>query len=342
VWGDPGHGKTRLAGTADDVPEMKEVLYFDAEKGDMVLADRPWLTVIKSKKYADLARVHEYLRMHCRLRDQYLKGATPEEREDAKTKLLNIEERITGERPAEPKLFRTFVIDTLTEVHQNLMYQLLAINPDTWALDAVPAGAEWGEWKSATDMLLVLLRQLRDLDMHIVVTAHALEAEVTKPGVGKMMVKTVSLPGKLPNRIPGFWDMFGFIQKVQDSEGRDRFRLWLTDGANGAWKAKHRFRFVQVKYVDEPTIPKLLEIAKQEWEAADTASSSQPQTPTGVKNASPTAGPSQPRPAPTAGQQRPAAGPVARPAAPNGTRPAGTGTGAPAGRGPVRTAGVRG
>jgi hypothetical protein len=312
---------------------MKEVLFFDAERGDMVLSDRPWLHVIHSKKFAQLARTHEFLRLHCRLRDEYVKSPDPAVRDAAREKLLSLEEKIRGERPDEPTLYYTFVVDTLTEVNQYLMYQLLQMDPDRWALDAVPTGAEWAEWKQGSDMTLILLRQLRDLPMHVIVLAHTMENEVSKPGIGKVTEKRVSLPGKLPGRVPGFWDIFGYLQKQKDTEGKDRFRLWLNDGPNGAWKAKHRMKFVKVDYVDSPTLPKLLDLAKQEWAAADEAAApstrTQPNRPNtnGVTNArtAGTAGPTQPRPA-----TRPAAG------TPAGPRAGAAGAGRGPSRGPVR------
>ena len=40
IYGDPGSGKTHLAGTAQDVPEMKNVFFFNIDGGLLTLAER--------------------------------------------------------------------------------------------------------------------------------------------------------------------------------------------------------------------------------------------------------------------------------------------------------------
>jgi len=309
VYGDYGAGKTVLAASSDDVPEMKEVLYIDAEAGDLALSDRPHLDVVRIKKYAELARIYEYLRLHVRLRDE----GTPE----AYAKLAELERRLKGldTAPETPTLYQTVVIDSLTEVQTYLMYSLLGMDPDNWALDAQPNAAEWGEWRASSDMIQLLARQFRDLPMHVIFVLSQQEIEDKK-----QLLKRINLPGKLASKIQGFWDMVGYLVSLKDGEGITRRRLYLNKVDN-SFQAKHRFRHITVDYVDEPSITKLLDLAKQEWTAID-AESTTPKDTTNHASA-PAAAASQPRPA----AQQPAA---ARTAA---ARP---GTG----RGPVRP-GVR-
>lgn len=316
VYGEYGAGKTVLAASSDDLPEMKEVLYIDAEAGDLALSDRPHLDVVRIKKYAELARVYEYLRLHVRLRDE----GTPE----ALAKLADMERRLKGldQAPESPTLYQTVVIDSLTEVQTYLMYQLLGMDPDNWALDAIPQTPEWGEWRSSSDMIQLLARQFRDLPLHVIVVLSQQEVEDKR-----QMLKRINLPGKLASRIQGFWDMVGYLVSIKDGEGNTRRRLYLNKVDN-SFQAKHRFRHITVDYVDEPSIAKLLDLAKQEWAAIDAEKKTQHKEQTDART-----------PAAAAPQPRPVAS--APPAARRPAGPVRTGAGAGSnGRGPVRP-GVR-
>jgi hypothetical protein len=168
--------------------------------------------------------------------------------------------------PENPTIYKTVVIDSLTEVQTYLMYQLLGVDPDKIALDADLTSPEWGEWRESSDRIQLLARQFRDLPMHVIVVLSVQEVQD-----GQRMLKRPNLPGKLATRIQGFWDMVGFLQRAQaqDSEGKPvvRRRLYLTSALN--FQAKHRFRHISADYVDDPTLPKLLKLAQQEWTAAD-------------------------------------------------------------------------
>jgi hypothetical protein len=317
IYGEYGAGKTVLAATADDIPDMRAVLYIDAEAGDLALSDRPHLDVVRIKKYAEIARIYEYLRLHVRLRDE----GTPE----ALARLAEMEKRLKGLEvaPEHPTLYYTVVIDSLTEVQTYLMYSLLGMDPDNWALDGVPQAPEWGEWRSSSDMIQLLARQFRDLPMHTIIVLSQQEIEDKR-----QLLKRINLPGKLSSKIQGFWDMVGYLVSLKDGENVTRRRLYLNKVDN-SFQAKHRFRHIKVDYVDEPTIGKLLDLAKQDWAATD-AETTHKKEPTSAPDTKPAAAP-QPRPA--------SVGSAA--ARPTGTRPGGNGAGRPVQRGPVRP-GVRG
>jgi hypothetical protein len=254
VYGEYGAGKTVLAATSDDVPEMRNVLYIDAEAGDLALSDRPHLDVVKINKYSQIAKIYEYLRWHCRFRDI----DTPE----ARAKLAQLETQLKGTPVPNdrPTLYHTVVIDSLTEVQTYLMYQLLGMDPDAWALDAVPQTAEWGDWRASSDMIQLLARQFRDLPMHVIVVLSEQEVEDRR-----QILRRINLPGKLSSRIQAFWDMVGYLATAKDVDGNTQRRLYLRK--SDTFQAKHRFRRINVDYVDAPTIPKLLDLAKQEWAA---------------------------------------------------------------------------
>jgi len=324
VYGEYGSGKTVLAGTADDVPEMKNVLYIDAEAGKTALTDRPNLDVVTINTFKQLARVYEFLRLHCRLRDD----GSPE----ALRRMAEIEMQLKGlEAPPEkPTIYRTVVVDSLTEVQTYLMYQLMGVDPNKVALDAELTSPEWGEWRQSSDTIQLLARQFRDLPMNVIMVLS--EQEVQESGT--RMVRRINLPGKLASRIQGFWDMVGYLQKavIPGDQGTTvtRWRLYLTKGQN--FQAKHRFRRIDVDFVEDPTIGKLLGLAKQEWAAetaertSNTNASASPATPPQPSPATAAAPAAVPGRAAAAGSAGPGSGrAVVRPGAVRTGRPIGRG-----------------
>lgn len=130
IYGEYGVGKTRLCGTAVEVPTMNDILLIDAESGTLTLVDDalPFhnIDVVSVKSYRQVAKVHEFLRLHCQLRDRNDKESV--------AKLIEIEERLKGEDVKEPKRYRTVILDSLSEIESLCMNQLLGIT-DTTSLD---------------------------------------------------------------------------------------------------------------------------------------------------------------------------------------------------------------
>jgi hypothetical protein len=61
-YGDPGVGKTRLAGTADSVPEMRKVLFVDLEGGTLTLTHtNPNVDIVRVKNWVEMLAVYDSL-----------------------------------------------------------------------------------------------------------------------------------------------------------------------------------------------------------------------------------------------------------------------------------------
>src|SRR4051812_6645408 len=126
VYGPYGVGKSTLSGSAVDVPTMRDILYIDAESGDMVLNDNPRIKLpdeiehVRVTNFLQVARVQEFLKSHCVRRDgNDIDG------------MRNIEAVLKGVSPSEigdPRRFRTVVIDSLSEIEAYCMYGLLKVN----------------------------------------------------------------------------------------------------------------------------------------------------------------------------------------------------------------------
>lgn len=179
VYGNPGAGKTVLAGSADAVPELRPVLFIDVEGGTLSLRDRhPDVEVIRVQSWNDMQLIY-------------------------------------NELYAMEHDYKTVVLDSLTEIQKfsmyNIMAQVLRENPDRDP--EVPSIREWGK---NIEQIRRLVRAFRDLPMNTVLTALAVTDKDSDSG---KIVTRPSLSGKLAMEVAGFVDIVGYLYtKVVDQE----------------------------------------------------------------------------------------------------------------------------
>lgn len=249
-----GAGKTTFASGALDVDEMNDVLFIDAEGGTLVLPEG--VDLVRIKRYDQMARVKDYLRLHCRYRD-----------EGNLEKLAKLESQLRGEeiKPEDAKQYRTVIVDSLTEVYQFLQYMITGVDYETQALDLEPEGMEGSVWNKASEMTQLLVRTLRDLPMHVVIVCSEQEVETE----GKKILKRPALPGKLGSKVQGFLNTVGYLEVAtvkEEGKSAIRRRLWLQQG-HPRFQAKMRLRrelhAEAPRYIDEPHIGELLDLTRR-------------------------------------------------------------------------------
>ena len=248
VYADYGVGKTFLAGTAADIPELRDVLCINAEGGDLTLTDPSHafdkIDFIRCTNYALVARSYEFLKLHCQLRDQ-----------NDVDKLRQLESRFTGvpeEEIEEPKRYYTVIVDSLAEVESFNMSAILGVR-DNVRLDSEVQAAEWAEYKKNHTMIQRLVRSFRDLPMHVIFTC---PRQYTQDE-NKRFVFAPQLTGKLSNQVQGFMDVVGFlVLKSVEEEGKTERRLWVQPA--GRFAAKCRFSTYKKAYFDNPTLPSIV------------------------------------------------------------------------------------
>jgi hypothetical protein len=294
LYGSYGAGKTHLASSAHWVPEMRDVLYLNVEAGVKAVVSHD-ITRVRVPNFPTFARVREFLRLHCKYRDE---GNTEQ--------LVRLEQWLRpGESVTTPHKFRTVVIDSLSEVQKQCMALLLGINLDEVPLDEIPVSPEWAEWGQSTEMMRTLIRQFRDLPMHVIFVLGEMEVE-QKKGQNTKVLKRPNLQGRrLPGEVQGFLDVVGYLEEgvVNDQTVR---RLYLRK-TNESFQAKNRFKGNPPRFIDNPTMQDLWDL-----EVASRAAAAEP------------------------AQQR-TASPAVRPAASAaGPAPAAGRAGSPGGRPPVR------
>lgn len=180
LYGDPGVGKTRLAGTADSVPEMRKVLFVDLEGGT--------LTLTHSNPNVDIVRVTTWKEMQA----------------------------VYDELYAGNHDYSTVVLDSLTEIQKFNMYQIMVdlIDFNDDRDPDVPGMREWGK---NLEQMRKFVRGFRDLPMHTIFTALMKNDKDKKTGLSQ---RKPSLSGKLADEVAGFLDIvcYMYIKEVDGDQ----------------------------------------------------------------------------------------------------------------------------
>lgn len=256
VYGGYGAGKTRLAGSAVLVPQMRDIFMIDAESGELTLStiEEPawgdsvirYIDSVRVTTFRELARTQEFLKVHCKYRDE----DTPE----ANKKLKELEERLMGEHfdaDKPPRKYYTAIIDSLSEIESYSMYQLLGIT-DRTRLDEEASEQGWPEYRKNQMQILRMIRAFRDLPMNIIMTA----ASDYSQDDSKKFVYKPALSGQLAKKCQGFMDIVGFLAITNNAEGTEVRRMFVKP--NPRWDAKCRFSSFAGAHYDDPTLKSIL------------------------------------------------------------------------------------
>jgi hypothetical protein len=247
LYGEFGTGKTTLAGTAQDVVGMQNVLNIDAEGGNKVLANRGDIPSITIRDYNKLSDVYEYLRAHCLFRDT-----------NNIEMLKNSEAYFRGVDPKsikKPRIYNTVIIDSLSEVARYCMYKLMGVDIERTKLDQIPLRPEYAEWNSRQEMMLLLVRKFRDLPMHVIFVC---SRQWDKDEMNRMFYNP-NIQGKLANDIQGFMDHVGYYTMGTDGETKETHRyLMLNPGIT--YQAKNRFPNFKETYIIDPIFQDIFDL----------------------------------------------------------------------------------
>jgi hypothetical protein len=179
MYGEPGTGKTVLAGSADHVEWMSPVLFCDCEGGTLSLKDfYPGVQIVRITSWSDMQTIY----------DAFVAGDLP---------------------------YKTIVIDSLTELYRHCMDAVMkaCVAGDPERDPDVPGIREWGK---AGAMVRTMVRAFRDLPVNSIFTALVAENKDAKTGKTTYLP---SLPGKLAKEVPGYFDFVLYIYKktVEDT-----------------------------------------------------------------------------------------------------------------------------
>jgi Cdc6-like AAA superfamily ATPase len=226
IYGDSGTGKTTLAGSADEVPSMRPVLFIDIEGGTESLRHSyPEVETVRITKWREMQALYNEL----------YRGSTG---------------------------YQTVVLDSLTEIQKFNMYQIMADliakkGEDDPRVDIdVPSMREWGK---NLEQVRRFVRAFRDLPMHTVFTALAKSDKDQKTGI--VSIKP-SLSGKMADEVAAFLDIvaYYYVKDIVVEDETVARRLLLTRKTS-QHVAKDRSGMLPM-VVESPTMKSLHELMK--------------------------------------------------------------------------------
>lgn len=235
IYGDPGSGKTYLAGTAQDIPEMADVHVFNIDGGIMTLASRGDIHATNIRSVDEL--------------EQELFRIANKDPKYAKTK--------------------TVVIDNITELQtlalENITTRELANRRKKdkyYTVDEVYLE----DYGVAGKQLARVLRGFRDLPIHVIYIAH--KKDKMRRGTNTLEESKPNLTEKLCTAVMGYMDMVFYLYTADEQVGSEETGYWtethrylLTQPMN-CFAAKTRgagFASRLGAVVKDPTFPKIWE-----------------------------------------------------------------------------------
>lgn len=239
IYGDPGAGKTYLAGTAQDVPEMANVHFFNIDGGLMTLASRGDISA------TDIHSVDE-------LETEFFKVA-------------NGDPDYAG--------IKTIVIDNISEL------QTLALEGEAMKAykDRIKKDKNYTideiyleDYGVAGKKLARILRGFRDLPLNVIYLAH--KKDKMRKGTNTLEASTPNLTDKLCTAVCGYMDIVAFLYTADEQvEHNGQFetvmhRYLLTQPMNNFVAKVRNSEFAERlgAFVEDPTFPKIYNAYKGE------------------------------------------------------------------------------
>ncbi len=189
IYGDPGAGKTYLAGTAQDVPTMADVHVFNIDGGIMTLASRGDIHATDIHSVDDL--------------------------EQELFKIINHDEKYATTK--------TVVIDNVTELQtlalESLTTQQFAERKKknkNYSVDEVYLE----DYGVAGKRLSRILRGFRDLPMHVIYIAH--KKDKMRKGTNVLESSMPNMTDKLSTAIMGYMDFVWYLYTAEEPAGDEK------------------------------------------------------------------------------------------------------------------------
>lgn len=251
VYGKPGAGKTTLLGSAADVPAMCDILLIDVESGTLTLhgneriQNPDKIMTISLHDFKTMDAIYKWIQAHVHFRDT-----------GDMEKLASIEEQVTGVKPTNPKIFKTIIVDSISEVDNMSFGAIQGVDEDMNLTDDIPS-SEWSHYNQNNVRMMLLLRRLRNLPINILLSSLAkwVQDEHKKFHYGP------ALKGQNRDTIQGIVDVVGFLvegQPIPDVEGTPR-RMYVQATQDVKCDAKNRWAPYKSSYFDNPTLTTIFE-----------------------------------------------------------------------------------
>lgn len=235
IYGDPGSGKTFLAGTCQDSPQMADVHFFNIDGGMMTLAQRGDISATDVHSVDDLER-----EMH---------------------RIAAGDEKYAG--------VRTVVIDNVTELQTLALegittaeYSNRKRKDRTYTIDQVYLE----DYGLAGKQIARVLRGFRDLPVHVIYIAH--RKDRMRPGTNVLDESKPNLTEKLCTSVMGYMDFCWYLyvadEQIQegDSFRTETHRYLLTQPMNSFAAKTRGSRFAEAlgPVVRDPNMAEIMQV----------------------------------------------------------------------------------
>lgn len=220
-----GHGKTTLLGTAMEDERTSPMLLMDFEGGEEALAGLD-IDVVPIRSWDDYSEVFEALA-----------------NEEPWT--------IPGSRLAEGEFYRSLGIDSISETH---IWGLLTRIAEKGPARNDPDLIEQGDYGVVSTQMRRLLREFRDLPLHVFFTSGVKDDE--EKGVGK--IKIPSLAGQASSEVVHLVGVCAYLAKGEDEDGEE-LRVLLFNERGYRTKVRTKWKKTPPEPIDNPTMTSLLD-----------------------------------------------------------------------------------
>jgi len=250
VYGRYGVGKTHLAATASEVKAMQNVLFLDAESGQMTLDGFSNVSVVHVGNTQELTTVYAFLKKHGELRD----------RNDT-AGLLALEQKVTRTKKTTPTIYRTIVLDSLSEIQRQQIYHITGVDPSSPDFTMNLPERTLPLWGKIGDQFGLLLRAFRDLPFNVIFVCSANDRQDETQRV----IYTPNLQGKSSLEILGIVDVVGYLHCTTPATMKELPRRTLFLSPTSQFTAKDRYhKSNTVPYIeDNPTMQRFLQLSKK-------------------------------------------------------------------------------
>lgn len=148
--------------------------------------------------------------------------------------------------------YKSVGIDSVSETH---IWALLTRVDEKGPSRNEPDLIEQGDYGVVSTQMRRLLREFRDLPLHVFYTAGAKEIEVRKEG----KVRVPAMAGQLADEVVHLMSVVGYLAKGEDDDGEFR-SLLLQNYAGFRTKIRTKWETVAPDEIEDPTITKLLDV----------------------------------------------------------------------------------